>query len=259
MSEKLFGVIPRKTLNEPNKATSRILGDSFLRQLYTDEISLIKNASNVENSMTGLMLEIGAAGGNTKIVWPEVITTDVRESVGVDVVMSAEKICYPDNSVSILFGLDALHHVRDPEQHFDELIRVLKVGGQALYIEPNWNFFSKFCFMFLLKYLHPEPYDIKKPDWILDDPDPMMGNQSQAYNIFVRDADIFNSKYPSLQIEILKPLKGVAFLLSGGVHTRLPVPSRFLIWMYLLENKSEWWMKHFGLGRLISISKKDYK
>jgi SAM-dependent methyltransferase len=254
MSSKLFGVIPRKTLDKPDSATQRIVGDRFLSELFTDELNIIKKAAGDLGS--GQIIEIGAAGGNTKTVWPEVITTDVRMSVGIDKVMAAEAISENENSISLLFGMDALHHVREPEKHFQELQRVLVSNGVAIYIEPNWNLFSKFCFKVLLKYLHPEPYDTKKFNWNLTDPDPMMGNQSQAYNIFVRDRDIFETKYPNLEVEILQPIKGLAFLLSGGVHTRLPIPSSFLIWIYRKENGSPKWISTFGLGRLVKITKR---
>ena len=253
MSNKLFGIIPRNTLDKPDSATQRIVEDKFLNELFTDELLLIKRAA--DGTPTGRGIEIGAAGGNTKIIWPEIITTDVRESVGVDKIMAAELISEEDSSISLLFGMDALHHVREPERHFQELQRVLVPKGVAIYIEPNWNYFSRFCFKVLLKYLHPEPYDTKKIGWNLSDPDPMMGNQAQAYNIFVRDIKIFQAKYPNLKVEILEPLKGLAFLISGGVHTRLPVPSKLLIQIYRYENRHQNWIRIFGLGRLIRITK----
>lgn len=255
MGDKLFGIIPRKTLNEPDFATGRILNDKFLNELYSDEISEIRKIAGEYQSESDVIVEIGAAGGNTKSIWPEVITTDVRASIGVDKVMSAEEITFADSSIKTLFGLDALHHVRDPERHFEELSRTLKVGGKAIYIEPNWNLFSRFCFAFLLKYLHPEPYDVKKQSWILNNPDPMMGNQAQAFNIFVRDSVKFRDYFPNLKIEVHKPIKGLAFLLSGGVHTRLPIPSTVILLIYRLENKSKTWLKIFGLGRVISLTK----
>jgi hypothetical protein len=254
MPNKLFGIIPRKTLDKPDSATQRIMEDKFLNELFTDELLMIRKAA--EGIPAGKVIEIGAAGGNTKIIWPDVITTDVRESVGVDKIMAAELISEEVSTISLLFGMDALHHVRQPEKHFQELQRVLMPKGMALYIEPNWNLFSRFCFKVLLKFLHPEPYNTKKVDWNLSDPDPMMGNQAQAHNIFVRDSEIFHSKYPDLKVDILEPLKGIAFLISGGVHTRLPIPSRLLIWIYRSENRNRNWIATFGLGRLIRITKR---
>ena len=253
MSDKLFGFYERKTLSDPSNALARIEQDAFLSELYEDELKLIRGAITIKNP--AVIIEIGAAGGNTKVVWPEVITTDVRESPGVDFISSAEIINRPDDSVDVLFGMDALHHVRNPEKHFNELVRILKPGGNAIYIEPNWNFFSRLCFKVLLKYLHPEPYNTNQNGWELDNDDPMMGNQAQGFNIFVRDQVIFYEKFPTLKIEILDSLKGLSFLLSGGVHTRLPIPSTLILKLYHAENRSERWLGAFGLGKLIRVTK----
>jgi SAM-dependent methyltransferase len=253
MSDRLFGFYERKTLSQPASAVERIVRDAYLKRLFSDELTAIQKAITVLNPKK--IIEIGAAGGITKVVWPEVDTTDVRESPGVDFVMSAEKIEADNNSVDVLFGMDALHHARDPRAHFVELVRVLRQGGNAIYIEPNWNLFSRLCFKVLLKYLHPEPYDTKQQNWEIDNHDPMMGNQAQAFNIFVRDADKFHSEFPNLKIEVLQPLKGLSFLLSGGVHTRLPIPSALLLPLYRFEERNKRWIGHFGLGRVIRLTK----
>lgn len=253
MSDKLFGFYERKTLSEPANAMNRILEDRFLSSLYIDELNLIRAAITYKNPVN--ILEIGAAGGNTKSLWPIVQTTDVRKSPGVDREMSAEKIDINDGELDVLFGLDALHHVRDPYRHFQELNRTLKTGGNAIYIEPNWNKFSMFSFKILLKFLHPEPYNTKQSDWKLNNDDPMMGNQAQGFNIFVRDIEKFDQNFPNLKVEVLSPLKGLAFLLSGGVHTRLPIPSSLILAIYRAENRSQIWLSRFGLGRLIRLTK----
>ncbi len=253
MSDKLFGFYERKTLSEPANAVQRIVKDGYLRRLFSDELSAIQKAITIHEPR--MILEIGSAGGITKVVWPEVQTTDVRVSPGVDFEMSAEKIQAEDNSVDVLFGMDALHHARDPMAHFSELNRVLKQGGNAIYIEPNWNFFSRLCFKVLLKYLHPEPYDTKQLDWEIKNEDPMMGNQAQAFNIFVRDKAKFQKEFPKLRVEILQPLKGLSFLLSGGVHTRLPIPSALLLPIYRFEENNKRWISAFGLGRVIRLTK----
>ena len=253
MSDKLFGFYERKTLSEPANAVQRIVNDGYLARLFTDELNSIKSSITAPNPKK--IMEIGAAGGITKVVWPEVITTDVRVSPGVDFEMSAEKIDAEDNSIDVLFGMDALHHARNPRKHFVELQRVLVSGGNAIYIEPNWNLFSRLCFKVLLKYLHPEPYDTKQQDWEIKNDDPMMGNQAQGFNIFVRDEEKFHEDFPNLRIEILQPLKGLSFLLSGGVHTRLPIPSGILLKLYEFEEGNRRWISNFGLGRIIRLTK----
>jgi SAM-dependent methyltransferase len=253
LSSKLFGLINRKTLDIPEKATQRILGDKYLDTLYRNELNLIFGA--ITSISQKNIVEIGAAGGNTKEIYPNVVTTDVRPAIGVDLLMSAEEFKFDDESLDAIFGLDAFHHVRDPEKHLNEVLRVLRIGGNAIYIEPNWNLFSKFCFKILLKYLHPEPYDTQVKKWELENIDPMMGNQSQAHNIFVRDIDKFNFLFPNLQVEILDSIKGLSFLLSGGVHTRLPIPSRFLLAIYKFEERNPVFLSKFALGRLIRLTK----
>lgn len=245
-------------MNSPARASFRIANDSYLKWLYESELEIIKELIdfNYFEANPGIdIVEIGSAGGNTKSYWPSVITTDVRASPEIDKVMSGESLQFIDNSLDVIFGLDALHHLRDPEKHFKEVLRTLKVGGIAVYIEPNWNKFSFFCFKFLLKYLHPEPYDTKSKNWKIENLDPMMGNQSQAYNIFVRDYSIFASKFPDLGVEILQPLKGITFLVSGGVHTRLPIPGKILISIAKIENSRKNWLNHFGLGRVIKLTR----
>lgn len=253
MSDKLFGFYERKTLSEPANAVERIVNDGYLMRLFSDELSAIREAITIREPKK--ILEIGAAGGITKIIWPEVQTTDVRLGPGVDFEMSAENIQAEDNSVDVLFGMDALHHARNPRAHFIELNRVLKQGGNAIYIEPNWNLFSRLCFKVLLKYLHPEPYDTGQREWEIQNDDPMMGNQAQAFNIFVRDNAMFQQEFPRLHVEILQPLKGLSFLLSGGVHTRLPISSALLIPIYLFEENNKRWISMFGLGRVIRLTK----
>lgn len=253
MSSKLFGFYERKTLDDPGSAMDRISNDSYLRTLFTDELNAIRAA--VTSKTASQIIEIGAAGGITKIVWPEVVTTDVRMGPGIDKEMTAEVITAADASIDVLFGMDALHHARDPRAHFRELERVLKPDANAIYIEPNWNGFSILCFKYLLKYLHPEPYDTEQLEWEIENDDPMMGNQAQAFNIFIRDSEKFNKEFPNLKIDILQPIKGLSFLLSGGVHTRLPIPSALLLKLYHFENTHPRWLSVTSLGRIIRITK----
>ena len=253
MSDKLFGFYERKTLSEPANAVARILNDRYLNRLFSDQLDAIRHSITTKNPTK--IIEIGAAGGITKEIWPEVETTDVRVSPGVDYEMSAESITAPDNSVDVVLGMDALNHASSPRKHFIELNRVLKSGGNAIYIEPNWNFFSRLCFKVLLKYLHPEPYDTRQLEWEINNEDPMMGNQAQEFSIFIRDIKKFEAEFPALKVEILQPLKGLSFLLSGGVHTRLPIPSPFLLKIYKFEENTKAWISRFGLGRVIRLTK----
>lgn len=50
-------------------------------------------------------------------------------------VMPAEFLNYPDNSFDIVFGMAIIHHV-DIKQASNELNRVIKSGGKAIFAEP---------------------------------------------------------------------------------------------------------------------------
>lgn len=254
MRDKLLGFIPRPTIDNPNHAENKIEKDAFLKYIYEYQLNIIR-ALCAELKSDGDIVEIGAAGGITKSIWHEVVTTDVREAAGVDKIVTAERLIFKDSSIKCLFGMDALHHLRDPYKHFQEVDRCLVKGGMAVYIEPNWNQFSKFSFGVALKYLHPEPYDLKQQNWQITGDNPMMGNQAQAHNIFVRDRKIFENSFPQLRIQILESVKGLSFLISGGVHTRLPISSKILIPAFKMESRHNKWMASFGLGRVITLTK----
>ena len=253
MSKKVFGLFQRKTLDKPELARRRIEKDVFLRNHYLHATLQVR--SLLSASPNSQILEVGAAGGVTKMFWPEVHTSDIRQDSEVDFVMAAEEIKFESNYLDGIFGIDALHHIDDPVEHFREVSRVLKNGASAVYIDPNWNLFSKIIFRHVLKYIHPEPYDTDQLGWIKESNDPTEGNQAMAYIIFVRDFDKFRDLFPNLHVEILQPVKGLSFLFSGGVHTRTPIPGRLLWAFQKWENNHNGWMNHFGLARLIRITK----
>jgi hypothetical protein len=83
----------------------------------------------------------------------------------------------------------------------------------------------------------------------------MMGNQAQAHNIFIRDRALFREQFPNLEIEIGQPIKGLSFLFSGGVHTRLPISGKALWKFHGWEQKHPQWLEVFALGRVIVLTK----
>jgi len=50
--------------------------------------------------------------------------------------MDALKLDYPSESFDIAYGFGVLHHIHQPET-YREIYRVLKKGGQALFVEPT--------------------------------------------------------------------------------------------------------------------------
>jgi SAM-dependent methyltransferase len=249
---------------DPEKTRRKILGDPFLKYLYEhiyftllhigigqrNESLVLGNRFDVNHQLR--ILEIGSAGGILKDLSPGIMTSDVRVCEGVDFVINAQNFPIPNDSLDLLMGKDVLHHLPEVSLHFHEISRVLKRGSSAVYLEPNWNFFSKIVF----KYLHPEPWREDVESWSFSSNGPMDSNQALAKIIFIRDLDVFMSLYPNLKVEIVEiPLNSLAFLLSGGVHKRNRISSQLLTQLYIFESKRRFWLKIFGINRVIRITK----
>ena len=84
----------------------------FLHKLFLENYRIFKE--NIKDIPDGLKIELGSGGGFLKEVINDVITSDVVELPGVDKVISAEKIPYPDESVAAFFLLGTLHHIKEP-------------------------------------------------------------------------------------------------------------------------------------------------
>ena len=192
----------------------------FLYKLYLEYYGIFKE--NIKDIPGGLRIEIGSGGGFLKEVISDVITSDVLELPNVDKVFFAEKIPYPDKSVSAFFLLGTLHHIKEPEKFFSEINRCMKPGAKIIMIEPANTLFSRFFF----KYIHHEQFDEKKVDWKVDGKG-RLGDANLAipWIIFIRDREKFLKKYPELEIIQIKKHTPFRWFLSGGLSYRQFVPS----------------------------------
>ena len=192
----------------------------FLYKLFKEHYNIFRK--NIEDIPDGLKIELGSGGGFLKEVINDVITSDVLELPDVDKVIFAEKIPYPDKSVSAFFLLGTLHHIKEPEKFFSEINRCMKPGAKIIMIEPANTLFSRFFF----KYIHHEQFDEKKVDWKVDGKG-RLGDANLAipWIIFIRDREKFLKKYPELEILQIKKHTPFRWFLSGGLSYRQFVPS----------------------------------
>lgn len=243
----------RKRDESPDLSIAKIDQDEFLTFLYQNAYSNLLRDIQI-GSQNIKVVEIGSAGGILKTIHPEVVTSDIRKASGVDLEFDAQSyLPFHSNSIDFIIGKDVLHHLHNVELHFQEMLRVLKPGGQIRYLEPNWNHFSRLIFSIL----HPEPFLKNAIGWKFESSDPMFSNQALPFIIFQRDIDIFKKLYPNFQVEIAPaPINAISFLLSGGVYSRTIIPGKFLIWLTNLEESNKSWMRLFGLNRVITLTKK---
>jgi SAM-dependent methyltransferase len=242
----------RRRFEDPDLSAQIIRADDYLFSEYKYITERLISGLNLEFGIDKpLVMEVGSAGGITKSLLKDVVTTDVRSAIGVDLLIEKNQLPTETESLDGLFGKDVLHHISEIQIHFDEIVRTLKVGASAIYSEPNWNIFSRLVFTFL----HPEPFYLEAKSWAFDTTDPMFANQALPYIVFERDRNIFFIQNPNLHFTIFPPTLGLSYLLGGGVYNRTIIPSRFLIKLSNWERKFPHWMNLVGFNRIIKITR----
>ena len=251
-SNQLEKFLKRERNEDPNLSRRTILGDSYLRHIYSVLLNIMLDKVCVNESQSQRIVELGSAGGITAVIDERVITSDLRSAIGVQVVADGCYLPFEDSSVDGMIAKDVLHHLPNPISHFREIARVLKPGCSIVYAEPNWNLFSKIIFT----RLHPEPYEENQNEWSRKSSDPMDANQALAKIIFVRDRSLFERTFNNLNFEVCPPTYGISYLLSGGVFNRTLIGSQPLKLLDKFETLTRGWLRIFGLNRIIVITKK---
>jgi SAM-dependent methyltransferase len=173
----------------------------------------------------GKKVEIGAGVGIFNEISPSVISTDIIEGENLDLVLDAQNMCFRDNSIRAIFGINCFHHLNNPGQFFNEIARVLVSGGGCVLIEPYYGIFSEFVH----KNIHAEEYFDKRQK-IWEYPGINKGamsnaNQALSYIVFKRDVEKFFASYPGLEIVTsCKVNNYLRYLCSGGIKFRQLLP-----------------------------------
>jgi SAM-dependent methyltransferase len=240
----------RKRIQETlDQQVNSVWNDEYLQNLANRVITLAETTwrtlNNLPNSATPVGLEIGSAGGITKILRPEFITTDIRKSRGVDLVIDATELPFESRRFDIVYAVDVIHHISDLNKLFSEVNRVLKPGGVFFMREPYWGPVAQIVWRFL----HPEDFSVKRLFKVSLDSDPMRGNQALAYGIMKRPSILPANLIPEdLCLHRLGETTGVAFLLSGGATFRTRISRRALIILETWELRHPKWLKIFGFS-----------
>ena len=191
----------------------------FLRRVYIDFYRQFTQA--VQEPEGKVLVEIGSGGGFIKEVIGNVITSEVIELPGIDMVFSALDMPFEETSVDAFFMFDVLHHINEPRMFFAEAVRCLKEDGKIVMIEPANTPLSRYIY----KNFHHEPFD-ERAGWELE----QTGRLSQAncampWIIFTRDRKIFEKEFPFLKIVKMRNHTPLRYLLSGGLTLRQLMPS----------------------------------
>lgn len=98
-----------------------------------------------ERALDGPIMEVGSLilrahthHADLRPIFPdrEYVGIDIREGRGVDQVADIMCLPFEDETFGSVVTVDTFEHVRDPFKGVDEIHRVLKPGGQLIFIVP---------------------------------------------------------------------------------------------------------------------------
>lgn len=205
----------------------------------------------------GTEIELGSGAGFFKSLRPGLITSDVRKGAHIDMVLDAQNMDLPDNSVRCIYAINVFHHLPDPELFFSELCRVLLPAGGCILIEPHAGFSSAL----LHRNLHAdESFLPDEKSWkTIDIGGPLSGaNQALAHIVFNRDINRFNDMYGTC-LEVVYHgyvSNALRYFLSGGLNFRQLFPSVFEPALRFIEIVSKPLARYLSLHQIIVIRKR---
>lgn len=226
-----------------------ILNKRFLKRVYAEWYDrFIRTAKSCGGET---YLEIGSGGGFLKEMFPEVITSDILDLPIVDVVCSAERLPFADNSLACIMMLNVFHHIPQPYLFLEEAQRCLVKGGKILMIEPANSFFGRFIYT----RFHHEPFDPKAGREI--DPGNPVSNSNQAlpYIYFERDTGYFNERFPQLRRNDIRYHTPFLYLVSGGLSRKAMLPYGMYGAVKFMERLVSPFNKQLGLFCRIELEK----
>ena len=199
-----------------------LMSKPMLRDLFASFYRRCRDMDERHLSGDGLRLEIGSGSSFMKHVYPDVITSDIKQLPFLDLVYRGEALPFANGSVRAIYGINVFHHIPRPRDFFRELVRVLRPGGGIVLIEPYYGLVARRLFAGLHA---TETFDMQTPGWETASTGPMSAaNQALSYIVFKRDLAEFNREFPELSLVADDPHTHLRYVLSGGVNFRQLVP-----------------------------------
>lgn len=195
---------------------------AFLRSIYTEWYQRIIRALPGKQDV----LELGSGAGFLRDHLPGVITSEVFETSGIQLVVDACDLPWPDRSLDAIVMTDVFHHIPDAGRFLREAARCIRPEGKIVMIEPWRTPWSEWVYT----HLHSEPF-APKNGWTTPKTGPLSGaNGALPWIVFERDRAVFERDHAQWQIKAIERLMPISYLLSGGVSMRSLAPG----WLYPL-------------------------
>jgi SAM-dependent methyltransferase len=187
---------------------------SFLRKIYLEWYSAIDAALPTGS---GSVLEIGSGAGFMNDHIPDIITSDVFWSSGVNLVLDGGHLPFRDVTLRAIVMTNVFHHFPNPQRFLWEAARCVRLGGTIVMIEPWVTSWSRLIY----SKLHHEPFSPEATEWEFPQRGPLSGaNSALPWIIFQRDRKRFESEFPQWHIKTVKLMMPFSYIVSGGVSLR---------------------------------------
>jgi len=208
-------------LDDPKTTQLRkqiIASKPFLRAIYDEWYSKLKSEIP---GIPGAVLELGSGAGHCETFIPGLITSEIIECQGVQIVADAQRLPFADGVLRAIVFVNVLHHLPDVRRFFFEASRCVATGGKIAMIEPWVTPWSTRVYT----RLHHEPFVASAKGWSFASGGPLSGaNGALPWIVFERDRSIFENEFPEFEIERVDPFLPLRYLLSGGVGMRSLMP-----------------------------------
>lgn len=241
-------------LDDPQTSALRrriIASKPFLKAIYDEWYTML--AANLPAERHGPVLEIGSGAGHCLQFVPDLITSEVFGCPGVRIVLDARQLPFASGSLRAIVMTNVLHHIPQVDRFLGEGSRCLRPGGKILMIEPWVTPWSRFVY----KHFHHEPFEPEAVDWSFPPSGPLSGaNGAVPWIVFERDRAKFESSFPELIIEDVRPFLPFRYLVSGGISMRTIMPGFIHASWSGFENllKSQW--PTLGMFAFLSLTRR---
>lgn len=219
----------------------------FLNKIYRIWYQII--SSNLP-AISGPVLELGSGAGFLNEYIPGMITSEVFHCSSVKTVLDGRNLPFDQNSLRAIVMTDVFHHIPDVRSFFVEAQRCLKPNAPLIMIEPWVTPWSKIIY----GKIHHEPFLVNAPQWEFPAAGPLSSaNGALPWIVFHRDRLQFESEYPGLYVDKIKPFMPVLYLVSGGLAWRSFSPGWSFAFWHGVEKIFEPIMQWIAMFAMIKV------
>lgn len=171
------------------------------------------------------MVELGAGASFASETVEGIFRTDLLPYEGMDGVLDATRLPFANGSLRAILMTNVFHHISDVGRFLSETERCLAPGGRLFMIEPSPGLISTPVY----RWIHHEPFDPSAEHWTFASSGPLSSaNGALAWMVFQRDRNVFEERFPDLELIRYQPSTPLVYFLTGGLQPWCLLPG----WAY---------------------------